>query len=163
MSRLQARICLSVSLCLQSPPRAHGLPAQSFQGILSYGLNAPHPSQLFPLMKAPLSFPGLALSREGLTPLPPFVPGHSLQAFPTWAWPPPNPLNSLPHPPFPPPPFPSARLRRPPVRSSLCQQEPHNGAGVCLSAEEGDWASGRRQEPAITGPTMGRRQGASVN
>lgn len=108
MSRLQARVCLSVSLCLQSPSRAHGLPAQSFPGILSYGLNAPHPSQLFPLMKAPLSFLGLALSREGLTPLPPFVPGHSLQAFPTWARPPPNPLNSLPHPPFPPPPFPSA-------------------------------------------------------
>ena len=65
MSRVQARVCPSVSLCLQSPPRAHGLPAQSFPGILSYRLNAPHPSQLFPLMKAPLSFPGRALSQEG--------------------------------------------------------------------------------------------------
>lgn len=45
------------------------------------------------------------------------------------------------------------------MRSSLCQQERHNRAGVCFLLKRGTRGGGERQEPAIIGSTMGRCQG----
>lgn len=68
-------------------------------GTLSYGLIHPN-LPIIPYMKRALVFSwklSLSLS-EGFTPLWPFVPGHSLQAFPNLCLATPAPV---PHPPLP--------------------------------------------------------------
>lgn len=126
MSRCQAHVRLSVPLCPHSPLRH--MASQPIK-ILSYGLTPP---QLVSLMKSALVFRLETLSQEGL---------HSpLALCPRLSQPGPG---HHPAPLVPPPSLPGPHLRRPLVRSSLCQREPHKRAGVCLSAEEGDLGWGR--------------------
>lgn len=137
-------------------PQEHGRLAQASLGILSWDEIFP-PSSI-PLMKSTLVLPleTLSLSISSCTPHPWLHPPVALCPRPQ----PPGLSQPRPghcHPSIPHSPFPCwAPLRRPPVRSSLCQQELHNGAGLRLSAEEGELGWGRkRQETAITGSTMG--------
>lgn len=134
-------ICLTVS---PEPPSGTRPPGPVFPWDPFLRIKRPPPLTIIPPDESALVFPG-----KRFTPLPPFVPGHSLQAFPTWARPPPTPptpsrtpLHSHPLPP------PRPHLRRPPVRSSLCQQEPHNGLGsvFLLKRETGLGERGRSRQ-----------------
>lgn len=161
--QVAGRVCLSVSLCLQSRLGPCWPPSPVFPGDPFLRIKCPPPLTIIPPNESALVFPGTrSFSGKGLTPLPPFVPGHSLQAFPTWARPPPNP-SIPPAPPFPTPSLPSAPSQEAPGESSLCQLRSRTMGPGSVFLLKRRLGLGKRQEPAITGPTMGRRQGASVN